>query len=359
MFGITQHYVSWAKGLVAVVILSTTLYAEAQTLECATVSMGGGVLPDGSIGVIGQAVVGTMSNAQFTIEVGIVPCLFSVDGGSCPVSSAPELQTQFDPIANAGLPELKNRVLAVVAGDVGRQQAIRVRWDDQPNWTVGHAALVGQAKWMTEPFQVCENSGNGFSVTPPNCGPAPGQPQKWFWAARLDCDSTAAHYSDMTMLMDYCTGSGGACQSDFDCTAGTCGVDGVIHIFDPGIVPTKNTNQQATYSVQVIDQACAITEGNFSAALVETQPNWGDIGNGTTCPMAPPNGVADLVPDVTRALSKFSNDFCAPKKTRADVEPGALDMQVNIGDVLQLLNAFSSGSVSYGFEAGPACAAAG
>ena len=330
----------------------------AQTLKCVTVTRGGGALSSGSLVAVGQPFSGTVSSASFTVEFGIIKCI-DLPVSSCFVSSVPELQTQFDPIANAGLPEPKNRALAVVAGDVGRQQAIRVRWDSQPNWTVGHAALVGQAKWMTEPFQVCENSGNGFSVSPPNCGPAPGQPQKWLWAARLDCDSSAAYYSDMTMLMDYCTGSGEACVSDANCTAGTCGVDGVIHIFDQGIVPTKNANQQAIYSVQVIDQACAITEGNFSAALVETQPNWGDIGNGTACPMAPPNGVTGIVPDVTGALAKFSNGFCAPKKTRVDVEPAILDMKVNITDVLQLLNAFSSGSASYSYEAGPACAVSG
>lgn len=50
---------------------------QAQTLECATISKGGGVLPDGSILVIGQPIVGTISNAQFTIELGTVPCLFA------------------------------------------------------------------------------------------------------------------------------------------------------------------------------------------------------------------------------------------------------------------------------------------
>lgn len=86
-----------------------------------------------------------------------------------------------------------------------------------------------------------------------------------------------------------------------------------------------------------------------------TQPIWGDIGADTGCPLPPPNGSADLVPDVTRALSKFSNAFCAPKKTRVDVEPASLDMMVSIADVLALLNAFSG--MPYPLEAGPACAA--
>ncbi len=47
--------------------------AQAQTLESATISVGGGVLPDGSIIIIGQPFAGTtMSSAQFTIEVGAI-----------------------------------------------------------------------------------------------------------------------------------------------------------------------------------------------------------------------------------------------------------------------------------------------
>jgi hypothetical protein len=279
---------------------------------------------------------------------------------TCFPSSAPKLQRQFDPITGdrTGPPEPKNRALAVTAGDVGVEQAIRVTWDAQPNWPGGHTALVGQQKWMTEPFQVCENSGQGEDTTPPDCGPSPGQPQKWFWAARLICDPLNAFYGDLATLTDYCTGSGEACTIDDDCAQGTCGVDGVIHFLDQGIVPSKNANQQAIYSVQVIAEGCAVADDNFSNALVATQPVWGDIGGGTNCPMDPPDGGADLVPDVTAALKKFSNGLCAPKKTRADVEPYELDMQVNITDVLALLNAFSSGSTDYDFPAGPACAAA-
>jgi hypothetical protein len=82
-----------------------------------------------------------------------------------------------------------------------------------------------------------------------------------------------------------------------------------------------------------------------------------DIGNDTGCPMAPPNGSADLIPDVTHALNKFSNATCAPKKTRVDVEPEKLDMLTGITDVLQILGAFSSGSSSYGFPSGASCLA--
>ncbi len=56
----------------------------ALSLACATISMGGGVTDNGSIGIIGQPLAGTMSSAEFTIEVGIVPCLTAPVGcGAC------------------------------------------------------------------------------------------------------------------------------------------------------------------------------------------------------------------------------------------------------------------------------------
>jgi hypothetical protein len=159
-------------------------------------------------------------------------------------------------------------------------------------------------------------------------------------------------------LTDYCSGSGEACLTDGDCAQGTCGVDGVIHLIDQGIVPSKNANQQAIYSVQVIEEACPKSvEDNYSTALVVTQSLWGDIANLAGCPLPIAGGGAGIVPDVTGALAKFSNNLCAPKKMRANVEPAEISAQVNITDVLQLLNAFSSNSTSYTFLAGPACAA--
>jgi hypothetical protein len=269
---------------------------------------------------------------------------------------SPTLQRQFDANGDpTGPPEPKQRVLAITAGDVGVQQAIRVTWDAQPNWPGGHSALVGQQKWMTEPFQVCEGAGSGFAISPPICGGSPGQPQKWFWAARLTCGSDGAHFADLTKLTDYCTGSGEACATDGDCAQGTCGVDGAIHIIDQGIVPSKNTNQQAIYSVQVIDAVCAFAENGFSEPLVVVQPVWGDNSGGTSCPREVPDGAAGLIPDVINGLNKFSNGLCALKKMRADVEPGEIDARINITDVLQLLSAFASGSSDYSFAAGPSC----
>jgi len=48
---------------------------ESYTLVFGTISSGGDVFPDGQISIVGQAVVGRMSNANYTIEAGAVPVL--------------------------------------------------------------------------------------------------------------------------------------------------------------------------------------------------------------------------------------------------------------------------------------------
>jgi hypothetical protein len=49
----------------------------ADTLDCAAVSMGGGVASNGSIGVVGQPAVGAMSNSLYRLDAGVVPGLIA------------------------------------------------------------------------------------------------------------------------------------------------------------------------------------------------------------------------------------------------------------------------------------------
>lgn len=159
----------------------------------------------------------------------------------------------------------KNRFVSVIAGDPGQRQTIRVIWSEVPNWAGGVAELAGQRKWLMEPLhQVCENSGHRLGITPPDCGPAPGQPQKWSWVGFLTCDPAQAWYADLHDLTNYCNQSGEPCITDADCAFGTCGVDGVIHITDEGMAPSKLVRgggaitQPARYTVQVVDETCPI-----------------------------------------------------------------------------------------------------
>ena len=77
---------------------------------------------------------------------------------------------------------------------------------------------------------------------PPDCGPAPGQPQAWAWYAPLVCDPAAAHVMDWTTLSDYCvdgSSDGGPCTGDGDCPGGSCGSDGVIHLYHQAIITSR------------------------------------------------------------------------------------------------------------------------
>ncbi len=144
---------------------------------------------------------------------------------------------------------------------------------------------------------------------------------------------------------------------DGDCAAGTCSLDGVIHIADESFAPSKNGTQRSIYSVQVITEGCATdNEANYSPALVVDQPLFGDIVgiNPGDCPLSIPNGSIDLIPDVTSALTKFSNGFCAPKKTRVLLSSYGT-FTIGIVDVLTALNAFAGQEWSE--PAGPTCPA--
>lgn len=277
---------------------------------------------------------------------------------ACFPSSAPTLQAQFGPLAEVGAPENKQRYLPIKAGDPDVNQSIRVTWDEQANWPGGHETLEGQTKWIQTLTQHCENSGQPNAVTPPfACGPSPGQPQKWYWQATLTCSEDAAYFGKLADLTNYCTGSGEACDVDADCVAGTCGVDGVIHIVDQGLNPTKSAVQISQYTVQVIEEACPKSdENNYSEGLVVVMPKWGDNSGGTSCPREIADGAAGIIPDVTNVVSKFANNPCAIKLTRADVTSATPDRAIGIDDVLAHINAFSAQPFPY--AAGPACGAA-
>jgi len=68
---------AWPAVVVAAVLLISTVQAQTYTLESATITHGADVLADKSIQVVGQSVVGVISNASYTIEVGQVPCLLA------------------------------------------------------------------------------------------------------------------------------------------------------------------------------------------------------------------------------------------------------------------------------------------
>ncbi len=217
------------------------------------------------------------------------------------------LRSAASPMAEPVPASDKNRFLSFAPTNAGRETALRVTLASLPS---EFSSYEGTQYWVGEPFEMCENSGQGPEVDPENCGPAwVGGPVLTMWSANLQSEP-------------YCY--------DF-------GSVGTLHVTDCEIVPG------GTYTVEAID--CAADPGNelnYSVPLLVSTSSWGDICNtydGTH--WTAPNGTIDVTLDVTACLEKFKNAQGAPIKARCDVDPNVPDGKVNITtDVTRILDAF-------------------
>ncbi len=185
--------------------------------------------------------------------------------------------------------------------------AIRVRFVNLPS---PFDTFNGQTMWVGQPQEVCENSAQGRSVPPEECAGAPGLARRTFMAASLVCDPAEAYYTDWSEL-------------------------GPVHIYHEIIVPG------GSYELQTIADGCGVTyDANYSAAFPLSAASWGDVvDNCAGCPCGPPDGGVNLA-DLLSLLAKFGNTDCAPTKTRADLQPAALDFKIDIRDLVGAINAF-------------------
>jgi hypothetical protein len=196
---------------------------------------------------------------------------------------------------------VNNRVLSFTAGDAGLTQAVRVTFR---NLTGAFSSWNGRRLFVGNLSDVCEVAGVGPGGICP-----PGAPtEKW---AKLQC---TIH-----------------CRSDWSQMP-------VINAFHEGVVPG------GTYDIEVIDCSCDPNDPNaYSAALTLNNPPWGDLCGIFRLGMwTASDGGVGVTTDVVADLEKFSNRLSAPRKSRADLEPGCLDRQLNISDVSQALNGFRS-----------------
>jgi hypothetical protein len=258
------------------------------------------------------------SGVEVHLPVAVRPCL---------VADPPELAQQD---SNSGpgtvLVDLKmNRFLGLrIPGSAGRSQAIRVEFVDlPPPWDTWN----GTKLYLTEPTIQCELSGIGRGGACPTG-------QATFALAGLTCNPDNAHYRDWSTIDG-----------------------GVVYITHPGIVPAPMAGGlPATYEIQIIDSSCLPTdEASFSAPKVVSQQRWGDMAG----PFDPTggyytaaDGTVQITVDVTAIVNKFGNRPGAPIKARADVEPCAADLKINISDVSRLLDAFRG--LAYPFAPGQA-----
>ncbi len=188
----------------------------------------------------------------------------------------------------------KNRFVSFSAGVPGRDQAIRVTFEDLPPPL---DLLDGVSMWVAEPFDVSESS----ITADPTAGFGT------FKAATLQCEP---------FFMDWST-------------------VGMVHVFHEAIVPG------GLYPVQVIDQTCgASAEADFSPPLTAERVRTGDVvSDCTTDPCGPPNGSIDIL-DVMAVVGKFALRPGSVDKVRADLEPQLPDFVINITDALYVVDAF-------------------
>lgn len=204
------------------------------------------------------------------------------DSVGCFLSSPPEPDT-LGP---------KNRFLSFAANDPGRMQAIRVTFVALPapfdGWN-------GAELWVGEPQDACK------------LGCCAICPQYLFWAATLQCDP---FYLPWTKY-------------------------GTMPVFHEGIIPG------GSYRIQVIDETCPVEhKSSYSAPLDMTTAPWGDtVSDCSTHPCGPSDGVVSIV-DIMAVIGRFRGDQDSIVKPRADLEPGCLDLVINITDALRGIGAF-------------------
>ena len=213
---------------------------------------------------------------------------------SCFQSSTP--QPERLPLAGDPISE-KVRYVSFSAGDSGRNQALRVRLTSLPP---PFDYLNGQDMWVGEPRDISESPliGDGD----------PSPPPPLFTGANLQCTPYFRDWSEL----------------------------GIVHVSDDEIVPS------ATYTIQVIDDECELTnEADYSAALTLTTSAWGDVvGTCVTNPCGPPDGVVNVTADVVAILDKFKGLPGAPIKARMDLYPAVPNGIVNFDDIVGALDAF-------------------
>jgi hypothetical protein len=257
---------------------------------------------DGECDGAGNCISTEISSLACTEDTICNPGLCNTDTGFCeclPCEPAnPPLALSLDTST------ANNRYLTLDPSNAGQQTALSITILDLP---APYQDKIGTTIWVGTPHEICENSGQ---TIPPaeGCGPAPGLASKSFMAAPLTCTPV---FRDWT-------------------------VDGVISAYGDAIIPG------GVYDVKAVNLGCyradvAACTKSFRAETAK----WGDIvSNCLDCPCGPAEG-QNSITDVISLLRKFQNAFCAPAKSRADIEPGDIDFLVTISDVLRSLGGFA------------------
>ena len=244
-------------------------------------------------------------------DVNTIPCVDdtvcgfgSCDGASGLCSCVPCVTAERP--GDTAFVTAKNRFLSMVPANLGVFTAIRVILTGLPE---EFAALTGTEMWVGAPFPVNRFPGNN----------GPDEPN--FMVARLGCQPS---------FQDW-------------------GAIGEIQVFGDAVVPG------ASYLVQAVIATCFNAGiSQFSAPFVVETSLWGDlVGDCTSTPCSPPEGIINITTDLVAQLDSFSDLPGSVNKFRADIEPRVPDFLINITDIVATQNAFSG--FAYPFEGPTGC----
>lgn len=216
-----------------------------------------------------------------------------VCGLECFDTSPVVQETIFVKASETNAPSGKQRFLSFSVGDPDIEQAIRVTVASVSN--VEQEYLVGSQWWVQQPEPISEAGSSR--------APVPGFPS--FQAARLGCARFDKNWLEV----------------------------GVLHVYGEAVFPG------ASYTVDVIDETSA-NPLCFSEPVTIDTSVFGDVL--TSCEQVPcsPAGDGSNINDVIGTIAGFQSSPEAPSKTRTEMEPSALDLRLNVTDVLVQIAAF-------------------
>lgn len=207
-------------------------------------------------------------------------------------------------------PTPKNRFLSFTPANPTLVTAIRVTFTQLPS---PYDQFNDRIMWVGMPRMISE--------APGSVDPSPGSSS--FAASTLQCEPLFRNWSDTDLL----------------------------HVYHEFIVPG------GTYDFQVITDACDVALGSsYSAALALSTSSWGDVVGDfepSVGRWSAPDGKVAVPSDIVASLDGFANKVGAPHKTRVDLEPGVVDLTINITDVTFALDAFSGQAYPFQPQSSP------
>ncbi len=282
------------------------------SMPFATISSGGVVFDDGSFAIIGQTFVGTISNGQYTMEVGALPALV---GPPVPPLVPPELPADtthhakkhryLSVDATTNLPDEVSIKVEIAEMNRCQNDLRRSCIDDEDCPTVCAAApdLHSCGDGSICPDGVCIESGP--------CGPHPNVGLSWYvqepQTRGADCPNGMCDEEDYYARVDaFVYGSDWKDECEDARIPGWTGGCATLHIGDCEIVPGVKYNVYACDPIT--GYPCSDPLPVETTRKSELMPHYGDVAGPVTPSLlyTPPDGYTSVI-DIGAYLLTLKN----------------------------------------------------